>query len=168
MVSDLCNVILARLMEADAANVRMSDKVSNPWHTLTVLKGPTQGSPKLRFEQKGLRGRRAVDDPRERRQESVVYLQLRFQYLQLCAERRSAAMSEMRSSVNLGGDRRFVPRRNKKGDSFESPSLMPRTGFEPARVATLPPQSSASANSATWAALTSRGIISNPGAVSRV
>src|SRR3954470_24288393 len=28
---------------------------------------------------------------------------------------------------------------------------MPRTGFEPARVASLPPQSSASANSATWA-----------------
>src|SRR5215213_6139253 len=30
---------------------------------------------------------------------------------------------------------------------------MPRTGFEPARVASLPPQSSASANSATWAHL---------------
>src|SRR3954463_6988051 len=28
---------------------------------------------------------------------------------------------------------------------------MPRTGLEPARVASLPPQSSASANSATWA-----------------
>ena len=28
---------------------------------------------------------------------------------------------------------------------------MPRTGFEPARLAALPPQSSASANSATWA-----------------
>src|SRR6476660_6721048 len=28
---------------------------------------------------------------------------------------------------------------------------MPRTGFEPARVASLPPQSSASASSATWA-----------------
>src|SRR6266516_1171868 len=35
--------------------------------------------------------------------------------------------------------------------------LMPRTGFEPARVASLPPQSSASASSATWARL--RGII---------
>src|SRR5262249_28284537 len=30
-------------------------------------------------------------------------------------------------------------------------SFMPRTGFEPARLAALPPQSSASANSATWA-----------------
>src|SRR3954463_5037650 len=30
---------------------------------------------------------------------------------------------------------------------------MPRTGFETARVASLPPQSSASANSATWAYL---------------
>jgi hypothetical protein len=28
---------------------------------------------------------------------------------------------------------------------------MPRTGLEPARLAALPPQSSASANSATWA-----------------
>src|SRR5437868_12658723 len=28
---------------------------------------------------------------------------------------------------------------------------MPRTGFEPARLSALPPQSSASANSATWA-----------------
>src|SRR3954467_9851741 len=30
---------------------------------------------------------------------------------------------------------------------------MPRTGFEPARLAALPPQSSASASSATWAIL---------------
>src|SRR5689334_16099811 len=33
---------------------------------------------------------------------------------------------------------------------------MPRTGFEPARVASLPPQSSASANSATWARVSRR------------
>src|SRR6266403_644992 len=35
------------------------------------------------------------------------------------------------------------------GSGF-APSL-PRTGFEPARLSALPPQSSASANSATWA-----------------
>src|SRR5947207_2537324 len=42
---------------------------------------------------------------------------------------------------------------------------MPRTGFEPARVASLPPQSSASASSATWAWL--KRIIRAPGGVSR-
>src|SRR5690242_19408264 len=41
---------------------------------------------------------------------------------------------------------------NEEGDPFGSPSVLPRTGFEPARLAALPPQSSASANSATWAA----------------
>src|SRR5690242_9609621 len=39
----------------------------------------------------------------------------------------------------------------KKAIQIGSPSRMPRTGLEPARVASLPPQSSASANSATWA-----------------
>ena len=34
------------------------------------------------------------------------------------------------------------------------PAQVPRTGFEPARLSALPPQSSASANSATWAFLT--------------
>src|SRR5881628_2804274 len=34
---------------------------------------------------------------------------------------------------------------------------MPRTGLEPARVASLPPQSSASANSATWALIRMSG-----------
>src|SRR2546421_2654728 len=42
---------------------------------------------------------------------------------------------------------------------------MPRTGFEPARVASLPPQSSASASSATWARR--RGIIRRARGVSR-
>ena len=105
---------------------------------------------------------------RKSRRVSVAYLQLCFQYLQLRAERRLARLSETRWFVNLGGDRLLPLPRNKKGDSFESPSRMPRTGFEPARVATLPPQSSASANSATWAAIgTSEGIISNCGGMSR-
>ena len=40
---------------------------------------------------------------------------------------------------------------NEKGGSNEPPLSMPRTGFEPAHLSALPPQSSASANSATWA-----------------
>src|SRR6266566_677809 len=39
----------------------------------------------------------------------------------------------------------------KKPTHFGSAFRVPRTGFEPARLAALPPQSSASANSATWA-----------------
>ena len=39
----------------------------------------------------------------------------------------------------------------KKAIRKRSPPGVPRTGFEPARCYPLPPQSSASANSATWA-----------------
>ena len=59
-------------------------------------------------------------------------------------------------------------RRTKK-PIREPDGFMPRTGFEPARVASLPPQSSASASSATWARVPFRygGIIGSVRAVSR-
>src|SRR4051794_17403714 len=48
---------------------------------------------------------------------------------------------------------RIIEPPNKKATRQGSPWVadMPRTGFEPARCYSLPPQSSASANSATWA-----------------
>src|SRR6266480_6742150 len=39
----------------------------------------------------------------------------------------------------------------KKATQMSRLQVLPRTGFEPARCYSLPPQSSASANSATWA-----------------
>src|SRR5437762_13431362 len=59
----------------------------------------------------------------------------------------------------------LLPQRMKMPQAIVLAARMPRTGFEPARVASLPPQSSASASSATWARL--RGIIRRPGGVSR-
>src|SRR3954467_4650639 len=41
----------------------------------------------------------------------------------------------------------------RKAARVGSPCEVPRTGFEPARLAALPPQSSASASSATWASV---------------
>ena len=61
---------------------------------------------------------------------------------------------------------RFGPGARMKKPAFRR-VRMPRTGFEPARLAALPPQSSASASSATWASCpgiirVSRSVSSQP------
>src|ERR1043165_6814595 len=59
----------------------------------------------------------------------------------------------MRSSRRMKQKHRVIPQERRITRSFRVLQV-PRTGFEPARVASLPPQSSASASSATWANLT--------------